>query len=557
MKKNLRLAALALAGVLCLALAAGCAQQGGGAELSVCVDGGFSNLDPIYAQDISSQTVLVHLYENLMRVTADGSGGATVVNGMAKSVDTKENGDGTVTYTFHLRTAKWSDGQWVKAGDFVYAWQRLVDPASHSPYANLLSVVCGYQEARSEKDVSLLQISAPSDSVFEVTLNGNFDWFLREVCTSPATMPLRQDVVQRLKETGAQSAGEGEAAAAWWSDPLALVTNGPYVAGEYEKENFLRLTAGEHYDAGQQGPETLTFRFAATAEEGQALYDQKQVDLVWPLTEERLGELARDESWSPVPTLETFSVVYHCAGDPLEDQAIRQALSLAVDRNALAELAGVTAQAAEGLIPPGVPENEEQDFRTAGGALLDNDPELYSQRCDQARAVLSQAGYSGPGLGELEFLYVEESDASGAVARELCRQWNEVLEISVTPKAVTEQELWTALRSGEYTLAGLGLEAAGNDAECFLMDWITDGYDNVAGYENSAYDTLMSIIARAADGTARMGCLHDAEALLLEDYAITPLYTTGDAWELREGTTGVCRDARGWFVFSGASPRGA
>lgn len=184
-------------------------QQGGGAELSVCVDGGFSNLDPIYAQDISSQTVLVHLYENLMRVTADGSGGATVVNGMAKSVDTKENGDGTVTYTFHLRTAKWSDGQRVKAGDFVYAWQRLVDPASHSPYANLLSVVCGYQEARSEKDVSLLQISAPSDSVFEVTLNGNFDWFLREVCTSPATMPLRQDVVQRLKETGSPERRRG------------------------------------------------------------------------------------------------------------------------------------------------------------------------------------------------------------------------------------------------------------------------------------------------------------------------------------------------------------
>lgn len=249
------------------------------------------------------------------------------------------------------------------------------------------------------------------------------------------------------------------------------MTNGPYVAGEYEKENFLRLTAGEHYDAGQQGPETLTFRFAATAEEGQALYDQKTVDVVWPLTEERLGELARDESWSPDPTLETFSVVYHCAGDPLEDQSHPAGtVPGGGPGTALAELAGVTAQAAEGLIPPGVPENEEQDFRTAGGALLDNDPELYSQRCDQARAVLSQAGYSGPGLGELEFLYVEESDASSAVARELCRQWNEVLEISVTPKAVTEQELWTALRSGEYTLAGLGLEAAGNDAECFLMD---------------------------------------------------------------------------------------
>ncbi len=65
------------------------------------------------------------------------------------------------------------------------------------------------------------------------------------------------------------------------------------------------------------------------------------------------------------------------------------------------------------------------------------------------------------------------------------------------------------------------------------MDWISDSYDNVAGYESSAYDTLMSIIARASDGTARMGCLHDAEALLLEDYVLTPLYTNGTAWELQ------------------------
>ena len=98
------------------------------------------------------------------------------------------------------------------AEDFVYAWQRLADPDSHSPYAALLSVVCGYQEARLAKDMSLLQVSAPSDTMFEVTLTGNYDWFLREVCTSPATLPLRQDVVQRLKEAGS---ADGEAAS-WW-----------------------------------------------------------------------------------------------------------------------------------------------------------------------------------------------------------------------------------------------------------------------------------------------------------------------------------------------------
>lgn len=552
-KRRTRLTGLALMIALLTGLLAGCGQQSGGMELSVCVGDSYSTLDPIYAEDISSQTILVHLYENLMRVTEDGDGNTTVVNGMAKSVETEENTDGTVTYTFQLRSADWSDGQRVQAEDFVYAWRRLADPSSHSPYASLLSVVCGYQEAREAGDMSLLQVSAESDTVFQVTLTGKYDWFLREVCTSPATMPLREDVVQRLKE--AQNTGEEGTAASWWSDPLALVTNGPYQAEEYAEGSYPQLTARE--DNGRSGPYRLIFQFAASAGEAQELYNQDLVDAVWPLTEERLQELSQDEDWSPIPQLATYSVVYNCDSEgALADTAIRRALTLAVDRNALAELAGVTAQAAEGFIPPGVPRDEEADFRTSGGALLENDPESYAERCAQARSILSDAGYSGDGLGELEYLYVEDG-ATGAVAQELCRQWREVLDVDVTPRAVTSQELWSALRGGEYTLAGVNLEAPGNDAECFLMDWISDSYDNVANYENSAYDTLMSIIARASDGTARMGCLHDAEALLLEDQVLNPLYTEGTAWELRDNLTGACRDARGWFDFSNVTVKTA
>ena len=79
--------------------------------------------------------------------------------------------------------------------------------------------------------------------------------------------------------------------------------------------------------------------------------------------------------------------------------------------------------------------------------------------------------------------------------------------------------------------------------------------NNVVHYENSAYDTLMTIIAKAADGTARMGCLHDAEALLLEDYALSPLYTKGTDWELRDDLMGAVRDARGWFSFANVVKR--
>ena len=120
---------------------------------------------------------------------------------------------------------------------------------------------------------------------------------------------------------------------------------------------------------------------------------------------------------------------------------------------------------------------------------------------------------------------------------------------------VTNRELWTALRTGEYDLAGADLTAVGNDAECFLMNWTSDSTNNVVQYANSAYDTLMAIIAGAADSTARMGCLHDAEDLLISDCVMSPLYTRGTAWELRETLTGACRDARGWFSFANVVTR--
>ena len=124
-----QLACLALSGAMCLGLLAGCAGEGDGVSLSVCVGAAPVSLDPIYAEETGDQTILAHLYENLMRVTVDVSGNPTVTGGMAKTVDQEESYDGTVTYTFRLRSAKWSDGSNVKAGDFVYAWQRLADPA--------------------------------------------------------------------------------------------------------------------------------------------------------------------------------------------------------------------------------------------------------------------------------------------------------------------------------------------------------------------------------------------------------------------------------------------
>lgn len=552
-----RLACLALVGAMCLGLLAGCAGETDSSSLSVCVGAAPVSLDPIYAEETGDQTILAHLYENLMRVTVDVSGTPTVAGGMAKTVDQEESYDGTVTYTFRLRNAKWSDGVNVKAGDFVYAWRRLADPASRSPYAALLSVVAGYDEARAAGDMTLLQVTAKNDSTLVVVLDGHYDWFLTEVCTSPATSPLRQDVLQRLKDAAEeQSQRVGGESVRWWSDPTALVCNGPYRAESYTAGAVLSTVANDRYYSTQAAPQTLVFHFADTAEEARSLYDHKTVDAVWPLTEERMVELAADENWSSIPEMGTYAVLFNCGREMLVDQMVRQALHLAIDRETLTAAAGVSALAAGGLVPPGVPEGEE-DFRTVGGNLLNSGEKTYEERCLQAKALLSEAGYdNGAGLGEMTYLY-EDTGTNGAVAQLICQMWQEILGMQVTPVGVTNRELWSALRSGEYDLAGADLTAVGNDAECFLMNWTSDSGNNVVQYSNSAYDTLMAIIAGAADSTARMGCLHDAENLLISDYVMAPLYTRGTSWELRETLTGACRDARGWFSFASVVAKAA
>lgn len=549
MKLYKRLTAWILAASLLMLT--GCGGKETSTALTAALEGTVETLDPIYATSVTDCTILNHLYENLMRVSVDADGNPTVSNGLAKSVSQEENGDGTVTWTFKLRNAKWSDGQEVTAEDFVYAWQRLVNPKSKSPAAALLSMVAGYDEARESGDLSQLAVTAKNDTTLVVVLDGTCEWFLSGVCTATATVPLRKDVLKSLKKSETEAAGENGEARPWWSNVQRLVTNGPYVVSG-QTENTVELTASYYYEGGTVGADTLTIRSVDTPEEGWALYDAGDVDFTWPVPEEQLADLPAQYQ---ARNLSMTAVLYNNGADVLADPQIRQAMALAVDRSALAELAGVTALAAEGLVPDAVPETDSVTFREDGEPLLYNDAEKTAESRKEAAALLEDAGYdSGQDLGTLELLYVDQG-CSATVAKALAAQWKEALQMQVEPKAVDADGMKEALQSGDYTMALTDVSSLCNDPEGFLMQWTTHSAGNVIGYSNSAYDTLLAIVATASDSGARAGCLHDAEALLLEDAALSPLYTTGTGWRLQDTLQGAIRDARGWFSFLNVTKR--
>lgn len=152
--------------------------------------------------------------------------------------------------------------------------------------------------ARASGDMSLLQVTAKNDTTLEVVLNGNYDWFLSQVCTSPATMPLRQDVIQSLKEDAmaARDSGEDEDAS-WWSDPTKLVTNGAFTATSATADQMV-LSSNADYYGTRSGPDELVFRYADTPEEASALYEAEEVSAVWTLTEEQLTQAAENPEWT-------------------------------------------------------------------------------------------------------------------------------------------------------------------------------------------------------------------------------------------------------------------
>lgn len=240
MKKLKRYTALLLALVLTAGLLAGCGREKD-VSFRVAMSRVPATLDPALAATDEEKIVVSHLFENLMKRQSDGSGGCTAVNGMARSYQCDTTVEGQETYTFHLRTGvTWSDGTRVTAGDFVYAWKRLVDPATGSKNAALLDMVAGYSAARSG-NVDALQVSAPDDDTFVVVLSGRCPYFIDSVCTAAATMPVQS----------AAAAQENWSMA--WDTSLGL-TNGPYAVASWEGDTMRLEQNRDYHDLRRLGP---------------------------------------------------------------------------------------------------------------------------------------------------------------------------------------------------------------------------------------------------------------------------------------------------------------
>lgn len=549
MKKVKRTLAMVLAVCMLVTLLTGCDEDPNDEDkLSVVLTGTFATMDPAMAETVAERTVVLHLFDNLLRWD-----GTQAVPAAAQSWQRTDNEDGTVTYSFHLRAdGQWSDGKTVTAADFVYAWQRLVSPDTASPNAAILSMVAGYEDAHAG-DSEALQVAAEGNSTFTVTLSEPCSYFINSVCTAAATMPVRQDAVESVTalpaEDGddAEDDGEDESAMVlpdWSVSRTFFVGNGPfYRTGDWADTSRLTLQKQEsHHDARRVTHDKLEL---VLQNREQAQRSAGRVDVV-------IGAAAEEGGYTDGGAPTVGLLLINQMATNMERDGLRHALEEAIDRNALQQELGVGYVPAAGLVPAGIRTGSGDDFRAANGALIDNDPDTYTQRTGDAVALLREVGYVNSdtlsALGTVTLLY-DNTTHMAPIARLLQQQWRDTLGINVTLQGKGTEEYQQSLLNGEFTMALTELTALCSDAAAYLEPWRSGDSRNYALLYSNAYDILMRVAAASSSDEARDAYLKDAEQLLLDGHNVIPLFGEEQPYQFREGVTGAVKDGLGAWYF--------
>lgn len=460
-----------------------------------------ASFDPANSVSADSKSVINNTLEGLMRNTGEGAAPA-----MAQQMpEEKVNEDGTVTLTYTLREATWSDGQPVTAGDFAFAWKRCADPENQMSNAYLMSVLANYDDiAAGLADIEELGVKAVDDTTLEVTLKQPTAYFNELLCL-PAFMPLREDVA------GTDSS--------WSKDPQRAVANGPFVFAGYTEGKELILKKNDNYwnkDTvamdyivarmldEQMAPVGMAFgdisMTAGTVEQPQA-----QTDTAGNTVE--VPQLAETIEASSVDSNRIVSLVVNAntGNSYLKDAKVRAALSQALDRTAAAQAAGGDAVAKPAL-----------SLSTQAGDILSAQPDT------QAALEAVEAVEAKDEDKSIEIVYLDNEQTQAAL--ETVKSAWESLGFSVTLTAQDPQTFTLSRNSLQYSDVLCSVwDADVQDQQLYLQPYLSSNMQSGCGYSTPEFDQLM-LDAIQGEQAQRQSALSDAEKLLLSDAYVMPLY---------------------------------
>ena len=519
MKKKLVLATLILSGALVLAGCGGgskSATKDGGKILTIELGPEVESIDPALNTTNDGANYLTYLFDNLLRVDKDGKIAPSLAEKYESSAD-------ALTWTFYLRDGlKWSDGSDLTANDFVYSWQRMIDPEVAAPYAEItLGMVEGYEEAIGlpdadgnptiDPDITKLRVEATDDKTLVVHMATPTPYF-DKLATFAALSPVKKDVVEANPDR-------------WTLDPKTYISTGPFKLTEWKSGSYLMLEKNENYwnkDAVKlDGIKCLLMQDQNAAF---SAYESGDALMIKDIPTQEITTLQKRSDYHLDPQLGTYFIDLNNNLEEFKDARVRQALSLALDRKYISEtITAGTYTPASGFVSSGVTDWD-------GSPWADNitDPSVYINIEDhagnlaKAKELLAEAGHpNGEGLPTFTYS-INDASYHKKIAEYLQQAWKE-LGINVEVNVVEWKSFTPQRRSGNYQIARDGWVMDYNDPSNILQLTQTGNGNNSSKYSNLEYDALLEKAAAEIDPQTRYGYFHQAEEMLMRDMGVTPL----------------------------------
>jgi oligopeptide transport system substrate-binding protein len=509
-------------GALCFLLSAGPFTRRGAAARPIVV----GTVDDIKTLDVGKMSwandirCAMALYEGLTMY--DTRGRLQPIPAAAASWDISPD---RTTYTFHLRPeGRWSNGDPVTAGDFLFAWKRALTPATGADYIGLFKSILGAEEytaalEKKQPPPALPGIKQIDGLTLQVQLKSPCTYFL-ELLAMPVFFPLHEQSMHNflLKDGSYDEA---------FTQPPHLISNGPFQLTAWRVKRDLTFTPNPYY-WDQANVHCPALRIEAVSDSRAALmkFESGEMDLLTSLPtdfSDAMLQQQRDQHKWPeahaMPVFGTYYYVFNTARKPFDDKRLRKALALAIDRRKITDIL-MTGEAPLGLLVPpktitGYPSPKELPFDV-----------------DTARKLLAAAGYpNGRGLKPIELLYNNEARHS-KIAQAIGQMWQTNLGVAVTYRGLERGSFGTARReSHDFDIARGGWYGDYPDPTTWLdLFRSTDG-NNDGKFNSQPFDGLMARSDAEPDPARRFALLQQAEDMLVNDEApFIPLYQYADGF---------------------------
>ena len=562
MKKRLIVAALAIAGAMSLSGCGGsksntepaadstkAAENGdtkksgdGKKILTIQLGPDVESIDPALNSAVDGANYILYAFENLLKIDKEGK----VVPGLAEKY---EISDDQLTWTFHLRDGlKWSDGSDFTAEDFVYSWQRMVDPNVAAPYAQtVLGMVEGYDEAIGKPDAegnttidpdpTKLKVEAPDDKTLIVHMAKPTPYF-DKLAAFVSLSPVKKDVVEANPD-------------GWSIDPKTYISTGPFKLTDWKPGSYLMFEKNENYwDADSVKLDGIKCLLMEDQNAAFSAYESGDALMIKSIPTQEITTLKERADYYLDPILGTYYLDLNNTLDEFKDSRVREALSLALDRKYVSEvITSGTYTPASGFVSEGVTDWDGtvwQDNITDSSAYIN--VEDHAGNLAKAKELLKEAGYEN-GVGLPEMVY-STNDASyhKKIAEYLQQAWGE-LGLKVEVNIVEWKSFTPQRRSGNYQIARDGWVMDYNDPSNILELALTGNGNNNAKYSNPEFDALMEKAATEKDPQTRFGYFHQAEDLMMKDTAMVPLLYYNDFYLQSDKIKGSWHSPDGFWHF--------